>query len=232
MNAPIELPADLKLISSVGDRERHTACVMSAVAWIAGEPLGDAPQCASGVIRPLAIRLNDGKWWRDAAERTAELLPLAHRIVGTNAPAAVEIRRAKRAAEWALTFAVPFALDAAATAVPEPHKTKLADFARRMRERADPALARTAADAAYAAYAAYAANAADAADAAYAAYAAAYAAANAAANAANAADAAAAAAAASKLAAKLPLRCALQALIVELIELPTQQPGVTAEEAE
>lgn len=83
------MPDDVVLIGGgIGKREAKTACLMSAVAWLAGLPHSDTPECACAVIRPLAIALNDGNWWRDSAERTAALLPLARRLVGSASTAA------------------------------------------------------------------------------------------------------------------------------------------------
>jgi chemosensory pili system protein ChpA (sensor histidine kinase/response regulator) len=270
-----ELPEGIRFISGVGDIAEKTACIMSAVAWIAGEPWGDAPACACPVLRRLSIRLNDTDWWESDEERTAALMPLAEKLVGTKAAPAVETERARVAAHRMVTMFAPMALDSAAGALvaklPE-HAEKLRGHAATLRsfplERFKIAAAAQAANAAYAAAANAAANAraaaaaanaaaanaaanaraaaanaraaaaaanaanaanaqaaAAAANAAYAAYAAAAnaAAANAAADAdaaAYAADAAAYAADPSRrLAAKLPARAALLALVSELIEV-------------
>ncbi|MGC4030226.1 MAG: hypothetical protein QM754_00560 [Tepidisphaeraceae bacterium] len=169
------------------------------------------------MIRKLAIQLNDGPWWQDNAERTAALLPLAKKIVGTRGSLDTRKARAKAAANWALIFAAPLALELAAKVTAEPHKTKLVEAATKLRENADAETAREARAAANAAAAA--ANAA-AANAAYAAAdAAAYANANAAADAANAAYAAADAAAYAAAYAKKSIRESLKTLIEQLCEI-------------
>ena len=47
-----------KLINGAGDQE-STACVMTAISWIAGEAWSDHPACAHKLIADLAIRAND-----------------------------------------------------------------------------------------------------------------------------------------------------------------------------
>lgn len=141
-------------------------CVMEAVAYLAGEPHSDSPECASPVITKLAIWLNDSA----SDELRQELLrPLPFRIVGTKATPEIEQQRAYMAADWAVRFVCPILLRRANL---ETEALKLESL---------PVIdSESAADAA--AYAAYAAaRAADAAArAARAAYAAAYAAARAA----------------------------------------------------
>jgi len=56
------------------------ACVMEAVAYIAGEPWSDHPECASKVLTSFLIRLNDR--WND--EDRQLLKPYIVRLVGTN----------------------------------------------------------------------------------------------------------------------------------------------------
>ena len=72
-------------------------CAMEAVAFVAGEPWSDHPTCTSPVIGAFMRSLNDGL---PDAERTALLLPLIPRLVGTRASADVESRRATMAADW------------------------------------------------------------------------------------------------------------------------------------
>jgi hypothetical protein len=139
-------------------------CVMEAVSYLAGEAHSDHPTCASPVITPLAIWVNDSC----SDELRNELLrDLPWRIVGTKASEEIERQRAYMAADWAVRFVCPILLDRAG----------LGDEAAKLRNHVavtDEASAASARAAAYAAYAA--ARAADAADAARAAYAAAYAA--------------------------------------------------------
>ena len=79
-------------------------CAMEAVAFIAREPWSDHPQCASPVIGAYM------RAWNDALpddERTALLLPLIPRLVGTRGSAALESRRATMAADWIVRAYTP-----------------------------------------------------------------------------------------------------------------------------
>lgn len=170
-------------------------CAMEVVAWLAGEPHTDKPQCACPVIGRFVIAGNDTMDHR-TRQRLKAFIP---RISGSRDPAA-ERARYEYLAWAAITVFAPIALDLAG--LHDQAKT-LRDFNKSLGLRAAAKAAADAAKgAAYAAYAAYAAKAAYAAyaakGAADAAYAATYAAdaANAAANAA--ADAAKAATYAAK----------------------------------
>jgi hypothetical protein len=44
---------------SAGDPDKNTACVMTALSWVAGESWSDHPKCAHPVLANLAIRTND-----------------------------------------------------------------------------------------------------------------------------------------------------------------------------
>ena len=196
-----ELPAGFTLKHGSHSSFDDGACLMEAVAYVAGEPHSDHPACTSRVLTSIAIRLND-RW--DGEERQL-LAPLIPKLIGTRTDWKHDVKRAYAMADACVREIVPMGLDAA----------KWADLAQRLRDVTpivDQATAEAARDVcrsvraeartrSAAAYAAYAAAAADAADAAYAAaaaaaYAAAYAAADAAADAAAAAYAAYAAAAA------------------------------------
>lgn len=83
------MPLDLKmqrlydraeLVVGIGDPQLNRFCVMSFVAFMAGEWFGDRPKTASPVIRKFVIPLNDRV---DAATRQ-RLKPFAVRIIGTN----------------------------------------------------------------------------------------------------------------------------------------------------
>src|SRR5581483_6755125 len=73
------------------------ACAMEAVAYIAGEKFSDHPECASPVIAAFMRSWNDSL---PDDERTALLLPLVPKLVGTRGSAALENRRATMAADW------------------------------------------------------------------------------------------------------------------------------------
>ena len=79
-------------------------CAMEAVAFVAGEPWSDHPQCACPVIGAF-MRL-----WNDSLpddERTALLLPLIPRLVGTRSTPDVESRRSTMAADWLVRVHAP-----------------------------------------------------------------------------------------------------------------------------
>ena len=82
-------------------------CVMEAVAYLAGEPHSDSPECASVVITKLAIWVNDSC---SDALRNELLRDLPWRIVGTKASPEIEQQRAFMAADWAVRFVCPILL--------------------------------------------------------------------------------------------------------------------------
>ena len=73
-------------------------CAMEAVAYVAGEPWSDRPQCACPVIAAFMRSWNDSL---PDDERDAILLPLIPKLVGTRRDKATEERRALMAAECA-----------------------------------------------------------------------------------------------------------------------------------
>lgn len=81
--------ARVELVAGIGTRESGRLCVMSLVAWLAGEAHGDSPGCASPLIRAFAIPLNDNM----PAAMRQRLKPFAPRILGT-----ADGREAERAA--------------------------------------------------------------------------------------------------------------------------------------
>jgi hypothetical protein len=72
------------------------ACVMEAVAYVAGEPWSDHPECASPVLGAFLRSWNDSL----SDEDRQMLKPLIPRLVGTKASKAVEEKRAWMAADW------------------------------------------------------------------------------------------------------------------------------------
>jgi hypothetical protein len=215
--SPRDLPAAFKLASGNHESFNDGACLMEAVAYVAGEPHSDHPRCACPVLTRHGIRLND----RFSDEERQLLAPLIPRLVGTRADRATQLRRVYVLVDASIREITPMAYDAVGWGDLAAKLRAIGPIVDESSARAarvlvievrDEAYKRKAADAAaYAAYdaAAYAAAyaAADAAyaaadAAAYAAADAAYAAADAAAYAAYAAYAAAAAAAAYAAAAK------------------------------
>ena len=80
------------------------ACAMEAVAYIAGEPWSDHPKCACQVISAFMRTWNDGL---PNEERTALLLPLIPKLVGTRGSEALANRRATMAADWLVRVHTP-----------------------------------------------------------------------------------------------------------------------------
>ena len=95
-------------------RDENVACIMEAVAFIAGERWSDHPVCACPVISEF-LRL-----WNDAlpdSERDALLRPLVALMVGTRSTEAVERRRATMATDWLIREYAPAWLRSAGLAV-------------------------------------------------------------------------------------------------------------------
>jgi hypothetical protein len=65
---------------SIGDPGQGRMCLMSFVAFLAGEPHSDSPGCASPLIQTFAVLVNDHM--PHAARQ--RLKPFAPRIIGTN----------------------------------------------------------------------------------------------------------------------------------------------------
>jgi hypothetical protein len=76
-----------ELVSGIGDPDQGTACVMSLVAYLAGEGRTDRPACASPLVRHFAIPVNDGMP-REMRQRLKPFVPrLIGRTTGSTAPA-------------------------------------------------------------------------------------------------------------------------------------------------
>ncbi len=74
-----ELPEDFRLMAGSHTSFRDGACVMEAVAYVAGLPHSDIPRCACGVLTQFAITLNDSF---SPAERQL-LIPFIPRLAGS-----------------------------------------------------------------------------------------------------------------------------------------------------
>jgi hypothetical protein len=72
------------------------ACVMEAVAYVAGEPFSDHPKCASPIITSFLISWNDAM---DDGDRQM-LKPYIPRLVGTRTTKADETARAWMLTDW------------------------------------------------------------------------------------------------------------------------------------
>src|SRR6266404_1742190 len=93
------LGLDGVVLHAGGHGERGAAlCAMEFVAWLAGEPHSDKPQCACPVIGAFMRNWNDAI--RDDATRTRLLKPLLPSLIGTRSTRAVELRRSYLALDW------------------------------------------------------------------------------------------------------------------------------------
>jgi len=70
----------IELVRGAGRRKRGQLCIMSFVAYLAGERHTDHPRTASPFLRNFAIQLNDGV----PTELRRDLKPFAPRIIGSN----------------------------------------------------------------------------------------------------------------------------------------------------
>jgi hypothetical protein len=88
-----------------GSHEPNDAqmCVMEAVAYIAGEPWSDSPQCASPVIAAFLRSYNDSV----SNEKRQELKQYIPRLIGTRGSEALEERRSLIAADWMVRVYTP-----------------------------------------------------------------------------------------------------------------------------
>ena len=73
-------------------------CVMEAVAYVAGEPWSDKPDCACPVLGAFMRKWNDSLSSDD--ERNRLLRPLIPRLVGSKSTPEVEERRSYLALDW------------------------------------------------------------------------------------------------------------------------------------
>ncbi len=138
---------------SHGKNSDINACTMELVAWVAGEPWSDAPQCACPVITAFVVSWNDSL--PNDEDRDRLLKPLIPSIVGTRSTPAVEERRSYMALDWLIRVHTPKWLDL----VPALHERAeelreldaIADMAGAAAAGAKVRLAKTDADAAWAA---------------------------------------------------------------------------------
>jgi hypothetical protein len=81
------------------------ACIMEAVAFVAGEPWSDHPECVSPVIGAFLRNWNDNL--PTDADRERLLKPLIPKIMNTRADAATEERRSYLALDWMIRTFLP-----------------------------------------------------------------------------------------------------------------------------
>ena len=98
------------VLAAGGHTDRAQAvCAMEAVAWLAGEPHSDQPQCACPVIGAFMRSWNDAI--PDDATRTRLLKPLLPALVGSKSTVAVELKRSYLAFDWLARVQAPAWLD-------------------------------------------------------------------------------------------------------------------------
>jgi hypothetical protein len=103
MNA--ELLEKLPPLASGGhEKPEDGACIMEAVAYVAGEPWSDHPACACPVIGAFLRSWNDNL---SDDRRDALLRPLVLKLVGTKSTPETELRRSLMAADWLVRVHTP-----------------------------------------------------------------------------------------------------------------------------
>lgn len=93
------------LLGGVHEGLEHGACVMEAVAYVAGEVWSDSPRCACPVISALLRSWNDSI--QDNTARTRLLAPLIELLVGSRSTPVIELRRSYVALDWLVRTQVP-----------------------------------------------------------------------------------------------------------------------------
>lgn len=104
-----ELPSGFALEYGAHDTFDQGACLLEAVAYIAGEEHSDAPKCASQVLADFGRSLNDHL----GDEDRQLLIPLVPLLVGTASTYEHDRRRARVLADAALRGVIPLALEVA-----------------------------------------------------------------------------------------------------------------------
>jgi len=82
-----------------------TFCVMEAVAFVAGEPWSDHPECACPIISSFLRSWNDSL--PSDAERDRLLKPLIPELVNTRRTKKIELARGLMAADWLIRVHTP-----------------------------------------------------------------------------------------------------------------------------
>ncbi len=89
--------------------EGDEMCVMEAVAYVAGEPWSDHPECACPVIGAFMQNWNDSL----DDETRQRLKPYVTRLVGTKSTTEVEVARSWMACDWLVRTFTPAWLELA-----------------------------------------------------------------------------------------------------------------------
>ena len=116
MTTPRERLAALPSLSA-GAHEHvgEGACVMEAVAYVAGEPWSDTPACACPVLGAFLRTWNDDL---SDTDRDRLLRPLVRRLVGSRSTPEVEARRSWLAMDWLVRTNAPAWLQLVPALVP------------------------------------------------------------------------------------------------------------------
>jgi len=96
--------AKVGALKSGAHSDHKAMCIMEAVAFVAGEPWSDSPECACPVISAFLRSWNDSL---PDAERNTLLKPLIPRLLNTKSTPEVERRRATMAADWLVRVHTP-----------------------------------------------------------------------------------------------------------------------------
>jgi hypothetical protein len=97
------------ILSGAHDSLEQGACSMELVAYLAGEPHSDHPQCTCPVLGNFVRSWNDSL--RSDAQRDRLLKPFLPRLVGTRSTPEVEQRRGMMAFDWLVRVQTPAWLD-------------------------------------------------------------------------------------------------------------------------
>lgn len=114
----------LHLFSGSHESFAEGACVMEAVAYVAGEPWSDHPACACPVISAFLRSWNDSLCTDEDRDRL--LKPLVLQLIDTKSTPAAEERRAYLALDWMVRVFTPKWLDLVPALAP--HSKALRDL--------------------------------------------------------------------------------------------------------
>lgn len=99
------------LVPWANNERGNKLCVMEAVAWIAGEPHSDRPQCACPIITRFLTNWNDGLPTDEDRDRL--LKPLIPLVINTRSTQEAESTRSQMVHDWFITVYAPTWLDLA-----------------------------------------------------------------------------------------------------------------------
>jgi len=102
MSPTLELET-LVLKRGAHDEQSQEMCIMEAVAFVAGEPWSDSPQCASPVIAAFLRSYNDSVS-DDVRQTLKQYIP---RLIGTRGSELLEEKRSLIAADWLVRTHTP-----------------------------------------------------------------------------------------------------------------------------